>query len=103
MGTKSVQKGEQFAAQERTPHVDTGRATLGVRRVLSSIGLVALTGTVYAGFLLAAVFIVGELVAYLPGLVGVVVLFTVGMLAIAAAPSVANWTLTRLLESLNRG
>ncbi len=57
----------------------------------------------YGAILYGAVVIVGDLVGYVSGLPGAILLLSVGVVVLATAPSVAHWTLTRVLELENRG
>lgn len=81
---------------------DYGTRVLDARLVwdvspkLTTIGWGTLVVVIYGTCLYAAAIVVGELVSLLPGFAGAVVLFTIGIAAIGAAPSVAHWTVTRL-------
>lgn len=102
MAIKAIPEHSRLDELDRIAGVDGDRSTSRLRPVLTRTGLGALGAVVYGASLFAAAVTVSELVALIPGVAGTVVLFTVGVLLIAAAPSVADWTLTRVLESVSR-
>lgn len=98
MATKAIDDRGRLAEQVRHSGLTGYRPTDSLRPVLSMIGLGTLVMAVYGTVLFAAAVIIGGLVAMVPGLAGAVVLFTVGVAAISAAPSIAHWTVIRIFE-----
>lgn len=91
-----IQQGEQAVNRPLVSSVGSG--IQAVRPKLAVVGRGVLGLLIFGIVLYFAAIAVGETVARIPGFLGAVALFTVGMLGIAAAPSVAKWMLSRVYE-----
>lgn len=91
-----IQQGEQAANRPLVSSVSSW--IQAVRPKFAAVGRGVLGILIFGIVLYIAAIAVGATVARIPGFLGAVSLFTVGMLVIAAAPSVANWLLSRLYD-----
>jgi hypothetical protein len=92
------QRADEYHTDHRRGALD-GSVIRTVSPGLAVAGWATLIPVVYGAVLYVAAVAVLELVALLSGLAGFLLLFTAGMAGIAAAPSVAHWTLMRVFGS----